>query len=417
MARPRVSLQRPVPTLLLLAGLAQGYNLYYANLHSHTSYSDGVSTPAHAFAYARDTAHIQVLAVTDHGEGLDSVEWSDVRAQADSATIPGRFVGIAGFEWTTPLGHANVLFTSDYTTRFACPNPTVFYHWLLPRLGLGQFNHPGAGSFDSFAYSAPGDSRIALCEMQNPAQALTYRVALDSGWHVGMAANQDNHSANWGAGSRLTGVYAGTLTREGIEDALRRMRTFGTLDRNAWLRFTANDSLMGSRIGSGPIHFVVEAGDADSAEGIAWFQILTNDNQVLATNFPGGTNPARWETTCTVVSTEERYFFVRVSETDGDTLQSSPVWTASDLGVADGGEPRVQPGGAATVVRGVLYLDARLEHGPDSPEGNGSGPCLLNIAGRRAMELRQGANDVRGLSPGVYFVRSRSGVGRVVLLK
>jgi len=30
---------------------------------------------------------------------------------------------------------------------------------------------------------------------------------------------------------------------------------------------------------------------------------------------------------------------------------------------------------------------------------------LLDAAGRRVMELRPGANDVRHLSPGVYFVR------------
>ena len=44
---------------------------------------------------------------------------------------------------------------------------------------------------------------------------------------------------------------------------------------------------------------------------------------------------------------------------------------------------------------------------------------LLDVSGRRAMELRPGPNDVRGLAPGVYFVRSEprgpSGLRKVIL--
>jgi hypothetical protein len=35
----------------------------------------------------------------------------------------------------------------------------------------------------------------------------------------------------------------------------------------------------------------------------------------------------------------------------------------------------------------------------------GASSALLDVAGRKAMELRAGANDVSWLSPGVYFVR------------
>jgi len=31
---------------------------------------------------------------------------------------------------------------------------------------------------------------------------------------------------------------------------------------------------------------------------------------------------------------------------------------------------------------------------------------LLDISGRKVLELHAGANDVRGLAPGVYFLRS-----------
>ena len=60
-----------------------------------------------------------------------------------------------------------------------------------------------------------------------------------------------------------------------------------------------------------------------------------------------------------------------------------------------------QPGSTrpiATVVRGVLFLAERLS-------SSASTSALLDISGRKVMELRPGANDVRALAPGVYFIR------------
>jgi hypothetical protein len=52
---------------------------------------------------------------------------------------------------------------------------------------------------------------------------------------------------------------------------------------------------------------------------------------------------------------------------------------------------------ATTVVRDVLFLPASLSTLHSS---------LFDMTGRRVMSLRPGANDVSGLSPGVYFVRA-----------
>jgi len=74
----------------------------------------------------------------------------------------------------------------------------------------------------------------------------------------------------------------------------------------------------------------------------------------------------------------------------------------------------------ATVVRGSLVLSREPSSPglrPPSPsDGEGRGEdagsrqpvVLLDAAGRKVMELRPGANDVRRLSPGVYFVREHS---------
>jgi hypothetical protein len=65
---------------------------------------------------------------------------------------------------------------------------------------------------------------------------------------------------------------------------------------------------------------------------------------------------------------------------------------------------------ASTVVRGVLRIGDRRQN-------TGYRAELLDIAGRKVMELVPGANDVRQLAPGVYFVRGPSRAGKVVLAK
>jgi hypothetical protein len=92
------------------------------------------------------------------------------------------------------------------------------------------------------------------------------------------------------------------------------------------------------------------------------------------------------------------------------------IWlsTNNPAGIAEGtsnAELRT-PNSSPTVVRGVLVLggngdspsereDAR--YSPHFPVA--SRAALLDIGGRQVMDLKPGANDVRALAPGLYFVR------------
>jgi hypothetical protein len=63
----------------------------------------------------------------------------------------------------------------------------------------------------------------------------------------------------------------------------------------------------------------------------------------------------------------------------------------------------------ATVVRGALFLGAGRNPIPPGELGLCPKPALLDVSGRKVLDLRPGANDVRHLSAGVYFVRSLAG--------
>jgi hypothetical protein len=67
-----------------------------------------------------------------------------------------------------------------------------------------------------------------------------------------------------------------------------------------------------------------------------------------------------------------------------------------------------------TIVRGVLMMSQQLA-------ANGLQPELMDVTGRKVIELHAGANDVSGLAPGVYFIRGAQAqaqaVRRVVIAK
>jgi hypothetical protein len=50
-------------------------------------------------------------------------------------------------------------------------------------------------------------------------------------------------------------------------------------------------------------------------------------------------------------------------------------------------------------VRGVLYVPEASIHKPRAAR------WLLDVSGRKVLDLHPGANDVRAVAPGVYFVR------------
>jgi hypothetical protein len=82
------------------------------------------------------------------------------------------------------------------------------------------------------------------------------------------------------------------------------------------------------------------------------------------------------------------------------SVQSGKVWFATNapLGIAEEPtRPNIGAQPSATVVRRVLYLPRSLDPSISSR--------LLDIGGRQVMGLKPGANDVRALAPGVYFVR------------
>lgn len=317
-------------------------NTYYGNLHSHTSFSDGMGTPADAYLFARDSAHLDFLAVTDHIEYLDSTEFSTGLQTSANFTSNGVFVAFYGYEWTSPYyGHCDIFNTEemipasssslypggwDIFTAFMRNNPPAF----------GQFNHPGRyvtfNNWDDFAYvSSATDSIMPLIEFQNIQEATNYyEHALSKGWHLSPVWNQDNHQADWGLKNNgRAGIWATSLSKQDLINSIKHRRTFATMDFNASVWIESGSNPMGSTsplIPSIPIRIILN--DADNE---LWTLIeLVSDKGVLDnfSNVQGNI-----DSTLTF-SDSLKWVFVRATQQDSDMIWSAPVFFQSATNIS-----------------------------------------------------------------------------------
>jgi len=297
---------------------------FFADLHSHTSYSDGTLIPAAAHDYARNVAKLDVFSLTDHLENVNDLEWSDTREVAQKANDEGEFVVIPGLEWTKGWGHLNIF---EPKTRHWPNDPQEFYQAIAKADVVAKFNHPGDGtkSHGGLAYSEVGDRAVQMMEVRRPDEEQAFLRALKLGWHIAPDGSDDTHSPNWGSRFAWSGILAPGLSKRNIWHAMKNRHLFSTLDRNCILLFHVNGALMGSIVKEPveKVEIVAAVDEADADDTIAKIELF-EDGEVVQTDEPNA-DSRRWETTCSP-KPGDHYYFVKVTQADGQMLWSAPVW-------------------------------------------------------------------------------------------
>ena len=361
------------------------YQLYFGQLHSHTQYSDGSGTLDSALSYIRslpDSANVQFVAFTDHSNYFDSKNAPNVEAALYDTSLvkdsdashswktykdtiaqfnednAGDIVAIGGFEmtWSGGPGHINTFNTPGIVSR---NNKTLnnktddagmkAYYALLSQTeganSISQFNHPGTtfGNFKDFSYWNPViDSRMYMVEVGNGEGQIgaggyypsyeQYIMALDKGWHLAPTNNQDNHQGKWGnANDARDVILTDNFTEEGIYDAIRALRMYATEDKNLELGYTVNGLMMGSSIKTvpGKLDIEVSVYDPDRTDSIAKVEVVVNSGKVAHV----WDDPAEFKsgTLSVTLAPEYSYYFIRVTQKDGDLAVTSPVWVGESL--------------------------------------------------------------------------------------
>lgn len=359
------------------------FQRYFGQLHSHTQYSDGAGSLESALAYVKalpDNANVDFVAFTDHSNYFDKSgaanpegalydmtkateysqqTWKSYKdaVAAFNADNAGSMVAIAGFEmtWSGGPGHINTFNTPGIVSRnnTTLNNKTkdaglqAYYKLLSQTEGvdsISQFNHPGTtfGNFIDFGYwDAVVDTRMYMVEVGNGEGQIgaggyypsyeQYIMALDKGWHVAPTNNQDNHKGKWGnANDARDVILTDDFSESGIYEALRARRMYATEDKNLDLDYTVNGNMMGSIIDvPEKLNFEISFNDPDRTDSIAKVELVVNSGKVAYT-WDSAADLAKGSVSVELAP-EYTYYFVRVTEGDGDLAVTAPVWVGESL--------------------------------------------------------------------------------------
>ena len=155
-----------------------------------------------------------------------------------------------------------------------------------------------------------------------------YTRALDKGWHVAPTNNQDNHKGNWGdSNTARSVVLAYDLTEEAIYDAIANYRVYATEDNDLSIFYSLNGNAMGSILpDQDSISISAQISDpTDSAD--MKVEVIVNGGLVAATKtLSGGNGTVEFS-----LSDDYSYYYLRVTQSDGNIAVTAPVWTGESV--------------------------------------------------------------------------------------
>lgn len=267
----------------------KGY-LFWGDLHTHSLLYDGIGTPDEIYTYGRDIARLDFQSLSEHNF-LDPSVWRYLIEAAVRFNDPGRFVTLAGYEArTADIGDINIYFAGDD----AVPPPQsegrrkVYplkeYAALLQDTNVVAIPH--CHLKPSIEYPVDFYRKMPLVEIYSQwgcfestglpfgngrvSEAQSVINSLKAGLRFGFCAGSDNHSGNPGYGKHgrgggktprggLTAVYAPSLTRKDLWDALQNRKCYATTGCRMILDFSVNGMEMGSIVNKSPAERIIRA--------------------------------------------------------------------------------------------------------------------------------------------------------------
>ncbi len=336
----------PVPVRRMQFGR---YFVYYGDFHNHSNLSDGTGTPRQAYDYARNEGGFDFFSLADHDYLLTDDKWKLMKATADSCNEDSAFVALWGFEWSSwTYDHCAIIGSEEMCSSVdsATDTFTELCEWLSGRTAFAFFNHPGRlGSnveFNRFS-DTPVEQFVGM-ELYNKWDGFSryyyndgiypddnnkgfFDEALSRGWRIGAAGGGDNHYGTWGTMTDYRiGILAPACTRAEITGALSARRFFSTLDKNIALNFTAGTHEMGSVLRGNDFRFIISALDGN---GEQFTEVLLYDgnHDIVAAWHP---NTSMVSITYGISVPSNNYFYVKVTQSDGDEAISSPLWIIAE---------------------------------------------------------------------------------------
>jgi hypothetical protein len=337
--------------------------LLWGDLHGHSQHSDGTGTPEDYYDYARNVAALDVAALTDHDHyGMRFLDqtaeiWSEIRETARRFNEPGRFVALAGYEWTSwTQGHRHVLFFDDRGAIVSSMDPryeTPPSLWDALRDGnaLSIAHHSAGGPVSTNWDFAPdpeiepvteivsvhgsSESSDSPSRIYSPVEDNYVQDALARGYQFGFIGSGDSHDGHPGfahLGSPhggLAALFTEDVSREGVREALRARRVYATNGPRIWLRLWLDDHPMGSVLmpvsaATQQLRFAVAA--TAPVERID----IIRSGKVVESLLGGGARELSGERSLPSLQPGDT-LYIRVFQEDSGTAWSSPIFIGSGV--------------------------------------------------------------------------------------
>ena len=245
---------------------------FWGDLHGQSEETVGTNPVSSYFRFAREAALVDFAGHQGNDFQITEAVWTEIRKQANTQYDPGRFVTFVGYEWSanTPLGgdhnvyypgddgplhrssHVLIPDKSDISTD--CTHVTELYNTLRGQDVL-LLPHVG-GRYANLNWHDPELEPLVEVYSEWGEFEWFLREALEKGYRVGFTAGSDDHkgrpgaappgSGSFGVYGGLTCIYAAELTREGLWEALKARRCYGTTGQRILLDVTADGKPMGA---------------------------------------------------------------------------------------------------------------------------------------------------------------------------
>ncbi len=400
---------------------------FWGDLHGQSEETVGTNTVDDYFAFARNKAGAQFSCHQGNDFQVTKETWDAIRDATQKYNEPGRFVTFLGVEWsgvTGMGGDRNVMYlngdgplhrTSHWqiddwgdqeTDRYPLDK---LYEAFEGREDVMLVPHIG-GRRASTDYYHPGLERVMEIYSSWGCFEWFVEEALERGWRIGITAGSDGHKGRPGAsypGAAIFGVYGGlaciyaeTLNREGLWEAIRARRVYGTTGQKIHLSFSSGDHFMGEEFESDdpPAFRVRAAGERgiESVElkrasrviasrrpkdgvaaGTDWFRVAWSGARIhqrnRQTHWHGGLSLDRG-----AIREARNWQVDNLEEGIQEAGDQHLLWRSRTTGDADGVEFRLEGGGAATLTFGTDVV--RFEVGLDTV---GPEPHVVEAGGVR----------------------------------
>ena len=247
---------------------------FWGDLHGQSEETVGTNPVSSYFRFAREAALVDFAGHQGNDFQITEAVWQEIRAQANTQYDPGRFVTFVGYEWSanTPLGgdhnvyypgedgplhrSSHVLIPDKSDSDTDCTHVTELYDTLRGQDVL-LLPHVG-GRYANLNWHDPELEPLVEVYSEWGEFEWFLREALEKGYRVGFTAGSDDHkgrpgaappgSGSFGVYGGLTCIYASELTREGLWEALKSRRCYGTTGQRILLDVTADGKPMGSAL-------------------------------------------------------------------------------------------------------------------------------------------------------------------------